>query len=225
MTDARREPLTRYWVDKHRLVDEQASVDISSVPNSLCVVLASDYDALDDRLAASETVPEEVQQQVREETKCTEDVSTWSKAVAILIDDSQHWSKHSLTQLCEENHTLKQRLAESEKEVTEIRGLLGCHRAYIQESIRDLQAKTEDIPNIDRIHQAEQRLAEMEQWVQSRGERAIVDITGDPEDVLLNKPSIESCQKAIDAHMDLGIKRNNELVESQKTIARLQREN
>lgn len=164
MTDARREPLTRYWVDKHRLVDEQASVDISSVPNSLCVVLASDYDALDDRLAASETVPEEVQQQVREETKCTEDVSTWSKAVAILIDDSQHWSKHSLTQLCEENHTLKQRLAEYEALIGTIRETLCI------EPVRDVADITPEQHSQEIIGQLEQRLA--------KSEKAAYDVDG-----------------------------------------------
>lgn len=56
---------------------------------------------------------------------------------------------------------LAARVQAVEVEIGEIQGLLRCHRAYIQEAIRDLQARTEEIPNIDRVRQAEQQLADM----------------------------------------------------------------
>lgn len=45
------------------------------------------------------------------------------------------------------------RLAEREEELGAICTLLGCHRAHILETIRDLQSRTEDIPQIDYVRQ------------------------------------------------------------------------
>ena len=48
-----------------------------------------------------------------------------------------------------------------EQEIAEIQSSLGCHRAYIIQSINDLKAATENIPNIDRLRQAQQEIARL----------------------------------------------------------------
>lgn len=56
--------------------------------------------------------------------------------------------------------TLRATITQQAQELDAIKNALGCHRAYIVESINDLKAKTEDIPNIDRMRQVEQQLAD-----------------------------------------------------------------
>lgn len=45
----------RYWVHEDRMVDERASMDVSSLPGSVCVVRVADYDALAARQQLAET--------------------------------------------------------------------------------------------------------------------------------------------------------------------------
>lgn len=76
----------------------------------------------------------------------------------------RHGHPYEVEELCvlaSDYDALAARVQAVEVEIGEIQGLLRCHRAYIQEAIRDLQARTEEIPNIDRVRQAEQQLADM----------------------------------------------------------------
>ena len=77
-------------------------------------------------------VPDHIQQRVREETKVTIGISTWPKAVDVLLEDSMRWSKHSLTQLCSENSDIKQQLAAREERISGLETELEEYRSLAE---------------------------------------------------------------------------------------------